>query len=34
LSVRRVAAAIGMAPDTASLYLEAIENAYRSGAPQ
>ncbi|MFH0945237.1 MAG: ATP-binding protein [Planctomycetota bacterium] len=28
LSVRRVAAAIGMAADTASLYLEAMENAY------
>lgn len=28
LSVRRVAAALGMAPDTASLYLEAVENAY------
>ncbi len=28
LSVRRAAAALGMAPDTASLYLDAIENAY------
>lgn len=28
LSVRRVAAALGIASDTASLYLEAVENAY------
>lgn len=28
LSIRRVAAALGMSPDTTSLYLEAIENAY------
>lgn len=28
LSVRRVAAALGMAADTTSLYLEAVENAY------
>ena len=28
LSVRRLAAALGIAPDTASLYLEAMENAY------
>jgi predicted AAA+ superfamily ATPase len=28
LSVRRLAAAIGVAPDTGALYLDAIENAY------
>lgn len=28
LSVRRVAAALGMAPDTVALYIEAMENAY------